>query len=113
MTQDHAHHGAPGEWMHGIVDQLWTTTATAIHFYLPETHAYQISASFDLFPQHCTLPDLHAEQHAKVICDELINSIQALPTNIKIFPRCVKPLKTWPITNPSYQQRHQVNSKEE
>ena len=53
------------------------------HFYVPETCAYQISASFDLFPQHCALPDLNAEQHTKVVGDELISSIQALPTSTK------------------------------
>ena len=53
------------------------------HFYVPETHAYQISASFNLFAQHCALQDLNAEQHAKVIGNELIDSIQALPTITK------------------------------
>ena len=73
------------------------------HFYVPETCAYQISASFDLFPQHCALLDLNDKQHAKVIGNELINCIQVLPTitNTTSFPQCMKSLRTWPITNPS------------
>ena len=28
------------------------------HFYVPQTRSYRISGSFDLFPQHCMLPEL-------------------------------------------------------
>ena len=47
-------------------------------FYVPETRAYRISASFDLFPQHCVLPQCTPEQHATEVFKELHEAIQSL-----------------------------------
>jgi hypothetical protein len=40
-------------------------------YYIPETRAYQISGSTELFPQHCQLPDMMAHQHLRALTDEL------------------------------------------
>ncbi len=31
-----------------------------------------MSASYDLYPQHCLLPDFTQEEHAIKVCDELV-----------------------------------------
>ena len=46
------------------------------NFYVPETRVYRITGSFDLFPQHCMLPEFDADQHAAEVHDELFKSIQ-------------------------------------
>ena len=65
------------------------------HFHVPETCPYQISASFDLFPQQCAFLDLNAKQHAKVIGnDSLTPSRRYQPSQKQhSFPQSVKPLK--------------------
>ncbi len=40
-------------------------------YYVPETRAYGISGSTELFPQHCQLPDMTAHQHFRALTDEL------------------------------------------
>ena len=40
-------------------------------YYVPETRAYRISGSTELFPQHCQLPDMTAHQHFRALTDEL------------------------------------------
>ena len=40
-------------------------------YYIPETRAYRISGSTELFPQHCQLPDMTAHQHLRALTDEL------------------------------------------
>ncbi len=40
-------------------------------YYIPETRAYQISGSTELFPQHCQLPDMTPHQHLRALTDEL------------------------------------------
>ena len=47
-------------------------------FFIPETGAYRKSASYDLYPQHCVLPELNQQQHAEVVQEELVESIQLL-----------------------------------
>ena len=47
-------------------------------FFVPETMAYQITASFDLFPQHCSLPKFTPPEHAAEVCMELVESIGKL-----------------------------------
>ena len=41
------------------------------HYYIPETRAYRISGSTELFPQHCQLPNLTPMQHLKALTKEI------------------------------------------
>jgi len=43
-------------------------------YYIPETRAYRISGSTELFPQHCQLPNLTPNQHFKALTNELVDS---------------------------------------
>jgi hypothetical protein len=38
---------------------------------VPDTRAYRISGSAQLFPQHCTLPNLTPEQHLQELTTEI------------------------------------------
>ncbi len=40
-------------------------------FYVPETQAYRISGSAELFPQHCQIPNMSPHQHLRALTDEL------------------------------------------
>jgi hypothetical protein len=40
-------------------------------YYIPETRAYQILGSTELFPQHCQLPNLSADQHFCALTNKL------------------------------------------
>jgi hypothetical protein len=40
-------------------------------FYVPETQAYRISGSAELFPQHCQIPNMSPHQHLCALTDEL------------------------------------------
>jgi hypothetical protein len=40
-------------------------------YYIPETQAYRISGSTELFPQHCQLPDMLPHQHLRALTNEL------------------------------------------
>ena len=39
---------------------------------------YRTTASFELYPQHCSLPEFTPAQHAEEVCTELVESIQQL-----------------------------------
>jgi hypothetical protein len=41
------------------------------NYYVPETRAYRISGSTELFPQHCQLPSLTQHQHFRALTEEL------------------------------------------
>jgi hypothetical protein len=40
-------------------------------YFIPETRAYRISGSTELFPQHCQLPCLTKQQHFRALTDEV------------------------------------------
>ena len=40
-------------------------------YYVPETRAYRISGSAELFPQHCQVPNLSTNAHLKALTEEL------------------------------------------
>ncbi len=42
-------------------------------YYIPETRAYRILGSTELFPQHCQLPNLTPDQHFRTLTDKLAN----------------------------------------
>jgi len=52
-------------------------------FYVPETRSYRTSGSFDLFLQHCLLPEFTLKQHANEVHGELIDAIQKLEAPAK------------------------------
>ena len=54
-----------------------------MHFYVPSTRSYRVSGSFDLFPQHCLLPEMTIDQHAEVVFTELTDTIDQLPKKSK------------------------------
>jgi hypothetical protein len=43
-------------------------------YYIPETHAYRISGSTELFPQHCQLPKLTPHEHFRALTDKLADA---------------------------------------
>jgi hypothetical protein len=45
-------------------------------YFIPETRAYRISGSTELFPQHCQLPNLSPHQHLRALTDELAESTE-------------------------------------
>ena len=64
-------------------------------FYVPETRSFRTSGSFDLFPQHCLLPEFTPEQHAAEVQDELHESIQRLsrPAKAKLLKQVAQSLR--------------------
>ena len=74
-------------------------------FFVPTTGAYRTSGSFDLFPQHCILPELTPIQHATAVSDELIDVIEKVPkvakkkllSNIKKAIRTIEHNPTLPV----------------
>ena len=46
--------------------------------FIPETGSYRISGSFDLFSQHCLLPEFTPIQHTREVLAELTESVQKL-----------------------------------
>ena len=64
-----------GSWASRGVDAFYLGPAKdhyrCDHYYIPETRAYRISGSSELFPQHCQLPSLTPHQHFRALTDEL------------------------------------------
>ena len=52
-------------------------------FFVPKTGAYRTSGSFELFPQHCIIPDFTPTQHAEAVQEELIKALKRIPKNKK------------------------------
>jgi hypothetical protein len=51
------------------------------HFFVPETRAYRISGSAELFPQHCQVPFLLWNEHLQEVVDELVTTLQEMKQN--------------------------------
>ncbi len=49
------------------------------YFFVPETRAYRISGSAELFPQHCQLPFLLWKKQLQEVIDRLIITIREMP----------------------------------
>jgi hypothetical protein len=45
------------------------------HYFVPETHAYRISGSAELFPQYCQVPFLLWNKHLQEVIDELVTTL--------------------------------------
>ena len=52
-------------------------------FYVPETHSYRTSGSFDQFLQHCLLPEFTPKQYDNEVHDDLMDAIQKLEAPAK------------------------------
>ena len=51
------------------------------HFFVPETRAYLISGSAELFPQHCQVPFLLWNEHLQEVVDELVMPLHEMKPN--------------------------------
>ena len=64
-----------GSWASRGVDAFYLGPAMdhyrCNNYYVPETRAYRISGSSELFPQHCQFPSLTPHQHLRALTDEL------------------------------------------
>ena len=57
-------------------------------YYISETRAYRISGSTELFPQHCQLPNLSADQHFRALTDKLAHetaTANKMPTGRRLI----------------------------
>jgi hypothetical protein len=52
-------------------------------YYVPETRAYRISGSAELFPQHCQLPDMTPNQNLQELTNELNETAIGVPVTPK------------------------------
>ena len=52
-------------------------------YYVPETRAYRISGSAELFPQHCQVPNLSPREHLRALTEEL----ETTATSVKETPK--------------------------
>ncbi len=53
------------------------------NYYIPETWAYRISGSTELYPQHCQLPSMTPHQHFCALTDELPEHTAQVSSNPK------------------------------
>jgi hypothetical protein len=83
-------------------------------YYIPETRAYRISGSTELFPQHCQLPNLTLRQHFRALTDELTNAT-AIASATQKGRRLIKLLQEniKKILNPTYALEEQRVSNNE
>jgi hypothetical protein len=49
------------------------------NFYVPETRAMRITATFELYPTHCSLPTVSQNEHTNIVLSELLRCIATLP----------------------------------
>jgi hypothetical protein len=52
-------------------------------YFVPETRAYRISGSTELFPQHCQVPNLTQHQHLQALTEELADVTFSAGTTAK------------------------------
>jgi hypothetical protein len=58
-------------WYHGPSKDYYRCDL----FFIPETRAYRISGSTELFPQHCQIPCLTKHQHFRALTEELTKAV--------------------------------------
>jgi hypothetical protein len=76
-----------GSWASRGVDR-WYLGPSQDHYqcdlyFVPETRAYRISGSTELFPQHCQVPNLTQHQHLRALTEELANVTTSAGTTAK------------------------------
>jgi hypothetical protein len=54
------------------------------HFFVPETRAYWMSGSAELFPQHCQVPYLMWNEHLQEVINKLVTTLHELPPKKRI-----------------------------
>ena len=66
------------------------------HFYVPETRSMRISGTYELYPQHCSLPSLTQQQHLHQVINELLRGMLHLPRHKRrrLFLAIVEALHT-------------------
>jgi hypothetical protein len=69
-----ASHGTDAWYISPLMDHYWCN-----HYFVPETRAYRISGSAELFPQHCQVPFLMWNEHLQEVIDELNTALQKMP----------------------------------
>jgi hypothetical protein len=76
-----------GSWASRGVDAFYSGPAKDHYrcdiYYVPETRAYQISGSTELFPQHCQLPSLTQHQHFRALTEELTENTNVAGVTLK------------------------------
>ncbi len=98
-----------GSWASCGTD-AWYLGPSADHYqcniyYVPETHAYRILGSAELFPQHCQVPNLSNNAHLKALTEELetTTGITAKThkgrTLIKLFGKAIKAILNPPAVS--------------
>ncbi len=68
-----------GSWVSRGIDG-WYLGPSKDHYrctlyYIPKTRAYRILGSTELFPQHCQLPNLSADQHFRTLTNKLAHEM--------------------------------------
>jgi hypothetical protein len=63
-----ASRGVDGWYLGLSMDHYWCDI-----YYIPETRAYRILGSTELFPQHCQLADMTPHQHLRTLTNKLTN----------------------------------------
>ncbi len=48
------------------------------NYFVPETRAYQISGSAELFPQHCQVPFLSAKDHLHELTNKVVSTLNTM-----------------------------------
>jgi hypothetical protein len=76
-----------GSWASRGIDAFYLGPAKDHYrcdvYYIPETRAYRISGSTELFPQHCQLPSLTQHQHFRALTDELTENADTAGVTLK------------------------------
>jgi hypothetical protein len=117
----------PGSWASCGVDG-WYLGPSLNHYrcalyYLPETRAYLILGSTELFPQHCQLPVLMPHQHLCELTEELATkgSSAGNTTKLQRLLKCLKShieniltlLPPCPVLQPEQRMEQRVSADEQ
>jgi hypothetical protein len=84
-------------------------------YFIPETRAYRISWSTELFPQHCQLPCLTQHQHFRALTEELakvVNNANGTPTGQSLIKNLQEKIKQ-ALQLPSDQEEQRVREQEQ
>ncbi len=69
-----ASHGTDVWYVGPLRDHYWSN-----HFFVPNTTAYQLSGSAELFLQKCQVPFLMCNEHLQEVIDKLVTTLHKLP----------------------------------
>jgi hypothetical protein len=112
-----------GSWASQGVDR-WYLGPSHDHYrcdlyYIPETWAYWISGSTELFPQHCQVLNLTAHQHLQTLIDELAENTsmaRATPKGrrlIKLLQSKINTILTPPDANATQMAEQRVGEEQQ